>query len=391
MTKREELKQQIEKIKKDYQKQPIITELAKKYNCSASTMTRFLQEYKIHNANPFENNIKYKKLHNNILEFERDYKDGVLSLKELEEKYEAPLTAIKGVARNKGWERPSNYEKIDKTLLIKEYVNREKHVKDILKQFNITYTTLRKILNENGIEEYETNELKRTYKFDETFFDEINTPEKAYMLGFIYADGGINEERNTLTITIQEQDVGLLIRFTELTQNEKPLRDIFNKQYNKIYKSFNIQSIKLIKQLKKLGLMENKSFKIKFPNFLREDLYKYFIRGYFDGDGYISYVPGKFQHAHAGFCGNKEFIQELLLKIKELSGLNFNFYLINKETGFSEISKGGRFQLKKFFEWIYDDDIIYLERKYNKSKNFLKENDEYEQSRKNKKISKRIK
>ena len=44
-----------------------------------------------------------------------------------------------------------------------------------------------------------TNENKRKYKFNENFFNEINTPEKAYALGFWYADGNVYINENSYT------------------------------------------------------------------------------------------------------------------------------------------------------------------------------------------------
>jgi hypothetical protein len=38
------------------------------------------------------------------------------------------------------------------------------------------------------------------------FFNNINFEEQAYLLGFIFADGCVNEERHTLSININKQD-----------------------------------------------------------------------------------------------------------------------------------------------------------------------------------------
>ena len=48
---------------------------------------------------------------------------------------------------------------------------------------------------------------KRVYKVDENFFKCINTEEKAYILGFICADGHIEKDR--LNITVSIKDIGI--------------------------------------------------------------------------------------------------------------------------------------------------------------------------------------
>ena len=50
----------------------------------------------------------------------------------------------------------------------------------------------------------------RIYTLDENYFDSIDNPNKAYIIGFIYADGSINLKRNLLTICISEKDLEIL-------------------------------------------------------------------------------------------------------------------------------------------------------------------------------------
>ena len=47
--------------------------------------------------------------------------------------------------------------------------------------------------------------------------------------------------------------------------------------------------VELINDLENLGLHQNKTFTLEYPN-IDEKLERHFLRGYFDGDGYVSYV-----------------------------------------------------------------------------------------------------
>jgi intein-encoded DNA endonuclease-like protein len=43
----------------------------------------------------------------------------------------------------------------------------------------------------------------------------------------------------------------------------------------------------MVADLEKWGCVENKTFKLNFPDFISEELIPHFIRGYFDGDGSV--------------------------------------------------------------------------------------------------------
>ena len=59
----------------------------------------------------------------------------------------------------------------------------------LAKKFECGESTILRILNEHGIERRHLGEACKKYKMDFTYFDEIDTPNKAYILGFLYADG----------------------------------------------------------------------------------------------------------------------------------------------------------------------------------------------------------
>ena len=57
----------------------------------------------------------------------------------------------------------------------------------IAKELNCSAAFIQKIWIENNL----SGSLKTTYYYDESYFEQINTPEKAYWLGFIAADGNL--------------------------------------------------------------------------------------------------------------------------------------------------------------------------------------------------------
>ncbi len=72
----------------------------------------------------------------------------------------------------------------------------------------------------------------RKYYVDSGTLDRINTEEKAYFLGFFYADGCNDVDRRTIQIMVQEKDRALLDRFKVLFQSNRPLQYIHKKEKN---------------------------------------------------------------------------------------------------------------------------------------------------------------
>ena len=62
------------------------------------------------------------------------------------------------------------------------------------------------------------NRVSRKYNFDENFFDKIDTEEKAYWLGFIYADGAIF--KRTLSIRLSTKDIHHLEKFKKILNTD---------------------------------------------------------------------------------------------------------------------------------------------------------------------------
>lgn len=123
----------------------------------------------------------------------------------------------------------------------------------------------------------------RKYYFDEEYFLNIDNEEKAYFLGLIMADGYINKENRTLVVTLKNEDSYILEQLLKSAGSNNTLK---NKK-NNTQKSAILCSKKMVNILnEKFSLYPNKTYNLKFP-VLKEELMRHFLRGYFDGDGYI--------------------------------------------------------------------------------------------------------
>ena len=164
------------------------------------------------------------------------------------------------------------------------------------------------------------------HKFFNKDFFKVWSPQMAYVLGYLYADGAIEDVRissRTCYTTMTSVDHGLLdkIRGT-LSSNH----NIYTRKERlctfpsgKIYLcresyTLRIGSKSMFDDLIELGLTPRKSLTLEFPK-IPKNLLSYFIRGYFDGDGcvMVSVDKGKILPSIKTVftCGSEKFLSEL--------------------------------------------------------------------------------
>ncbi len=216
------------------------------------------------------------------------------------------------------------------------------------------------------------SQLQRKYSLDESYFNVIDTEEKAYFLGFIYADAYHDVKRGILTINLQERDKQILERFKSLLDFGGPLHFKEYKSKHPTWQdqySLVIASPLISASLLKLGVIQCKSFTLQFPTNeqIPSSLIRHFIRGYFDGDGSSGMYTKKNGGVQfdASIIGNTDFIKSLKILLELEVGVNFQIINHHTTKGIINIKTNGRNQVFKFLHWLYDDSTIHLERKYN--------------------------
>ena len=214
---------------------------------------------------------------------------------------------------------------------------------------------------------------KRKYVLNEKFFDEIDTEEKAYWLGFLYADGYNNEKRKEVKIrlAIKDKEHLLKLRDTLYVKKDRPLYYGINFKKNK-WCELMINSTHFSKQLSKLGCVQAKTFVVQFPSFLQDEcLKRAFIRGVFDGDGSI----GLYRHYTGSpkyifsITGNHSFLLDIQQVLIQFCNVKKNKISLNNREGRSNqigslVYTGGE-QCKRIRDWLYKDATIFLPRKMN--------------------------
>lgn len=227
-------------------------------------------------------------------------------------------------------------------------------MEQIAKEVGVARRTIGNRLNKLGVE---TRKTSSKWEINENYFEVIDTEEKAYWLGFIYADGYVNNNgRYALEIGVNEKDRGHLEKFLKAIGSNHPIETREHTSSVRV----NISNKKLVQDLVSHGLHPNKSESTIFPIHLGE-LVKHFMRGYFDGDGTLSVKPEK-QRYRAVVIGTPNFLHDFqnhlpvnptkLMRDKRCQG----------NTAY--IEKAGKNICLKVATFLYDEATIYLDRKY---------------------------
>lgn len=124
---------------------------------------------------------------------------------------------------------------------------------------------------------------KRIYNLNEEYFSNIDDNKKAYIVGFIYADGSIND--NYLHIRLSEKDICVLKHIKNELSYDGPIRK-YNVRHNS-YVDLTISSSKIINDLKNIGIVKNKTYISKTLPKIDGKYFNYLLLGFFDGDGSI--------------------------------------------------------------------------------------------------------
>lgn len=274
-----------------------------------------------------------------------------------------------------------NPDKIKRNLeIIKLYFENKMSMREIAKIKNIGHTTVNDIIKkflEKEIIQYPKyfDELKnqkirhRKYIFNEDFFNIIDTEEKAYWLGFIYADGCLYE--NSLRIELQLRDIEILKKFKkDIGAYDSKIKINYDKQSCQIILNSKIN----LENLFKHGCYINKTFKIKFPTKeqIPDNLIHHFMRGYFDGDGCIYSRKNNVGINTFSVVGNLDFITGYKKRLFESINKKNDIKLQNHNSKIYTLYLGGNKQLKKIYDFLYKDAKIFLNRKYNKWNEILK-------------------
>jgi len=213
------------------------------------------------------------------------------------------------------------------------------------------------------------------YTISNDFFKNIDTENKAYILGFIYADGNISTSKNNISICLKRTDRKILEKIKNSMNSNYPLYETTG-QYSIEYPVtekvlFTVSSKELKEDLISIGCTPKKSDILSFPN-IDDSLVHHFMRGYFDGDGTV-FVENQHNNIRTGIISTFEFCKVFLDKLKlSKNPIIHKEKRSNKNVYYFTVAKLE--DVKATYDFLYKDATIFLERKKEKFDNWFMEN-----------------
>lgn len=267
----------------------------------------------------------------------------------------------------------NSFTEEQKQYIIYSYIQLKKGLNSIGKDIGISRQKVKKILQELGVHINNYQEaigLQRAYNVNDNYF-KIQSHNMAYILGVLAANGHISKNTNHIVIDLKDIDEEILYKIKKELQAESPIEHYINNSNCK-YSRLRICSKTIKEDLIHYGITSQKTYKLTPPKFLAAQYYISYIRGYFDGDGYI-YYTSDFKNAQWYICGAKK---EVLSWIREVFVNQYQIFstkiqqikTLKNGDPFFQLSYYGE-KVNKIFEVLYVKDSIYLDRKFEKMKN----------------------
>lgn len=225
--------------------------------------------------------------------------------------------------RNNG----KNITEQEKNEIVKLYTVDKLSLRGIADIFNTNYNRISEILKSKG--ERIITKKKLNNRLIESFFDKIDSIEKAYILGFLYADGCNSQKRGLVSIQVAEQDIEILEYIKKCLQADSPLKENkYNKKrwpHRQTPFTLHIWNRYMSTRVAELGCVERKSLILKFPTEeqIPKELLPHFIRGYFDGDGSVIKSKSRYRDGfifHLNIMGTLSFLTNLKEYIETSTG-----------------------------------------------------------------------
>lgn len=272
-----------------------------------------------------------------------------------------------------------NYKDIVFTQIKDDYTKGEK-ISVLEAKYDMPRNIIMKYLKLSNVEIRDNSAENRKYEINEHYFNDINSENKAYFLGLLFADG-CNNGKN-ITISLSDGDEYILKRFANEVFPNKD-RELYcyklsekNPNHRDSY-SLSICNKNIKNDLNRHGVVQRKSLILKYPNELSDVYFKDFLRGYFDGDGCVRLKRGRNEDSPPrvsfSILGTDEFLNCVGRKMVDLFKLKYGFKIYEfKNTSIKELRVVAIDDVLKVFKSIYNNTDLYLVRKYDKMREVFK-------------------
>lgn len=213
--------------------------------------------------------------------------------------------------------------------------------------------------------------IRRTMPINDAYFDEIDSEDKAYLLGFLIADGCIRAEKR------KNGDTAYRICFSNSVDDKEAIELLHKNICPEATLSTDNQSTATVKRkdryilqwnsphmvetlMNKYKILPKKTYDTNFSipeGVIPNDMWRHVVRGFFDGDGHC----GKYEISF--IFTSVPFMNQIL---KFFEGFNIKTYAVKGKTMtyYKAVVHGGKKILSFTYNFFYKDSKYYLKRKY---------------------------
>lgn len=247
-------------------------------------------------------------------------------------------------------------------------------VLQIMRALNLKYDqSLYNLLKREGLYvKRPISDSFRKYPIDQEYFFNIDTEHKAYILGFIVADGSVDFKNKRVKIQLNRQDRDVLEKICVTFNNNIKVTDIMHHGHPHCKVSLN--SAVMVNDLMNKGVHPAKSLTMtdEVYKHIPLNLQRHFLRGYFDGDGCLTLGSVYSSGTKYGIdvIGTKDFLEgtfgtyfQTNCKLQKHKSCEMYSWKTSSKQGVID-----------FLHSIYGDSNIYLDRKYNKFQEYSRTN-----------------
>jgi len=280
--------------------------------------------------------------------------------------------------------RLNDQQKID---IVNSYLAGKRSV-ELSREYNVSPQAILGVLKRRGIKIKGYQDASSWHTLNYTYFEVIDSEEKAYFLGLIFADGNtsIHKYTHKFAITLTQSDEYLLYNLRDCLESNCDIRTYYKtagygEKNGNPFTTLSIYNKPFVESLIAKGCIPAKSKILEMPIGVPADLMRHFVRGYLDGDGCII-IPKTINNltdlnktgvsitSSSLFCNQ---LKDYLLEKHNITSSVVAYKNGNEYT--SDIRFGGRFNLNKLLDYLYVGATIYMQRKYDKAQQFYQSQD----------------
>lgn len=262
-----------------------------------------------------------------------------------------------------------NMTEAEKDYIVDVYFShKDKKTSELREYLGISQRAMLSVFKERNI----ASKRKNRYRLNEHYFENIDTPAKAYFLGLIYADGYLGEPGiDNLSLSLNDHHI--LKAFAKELEYDGEIKKTKKGGYENSKEGFriNFSSTIMANDLRRHGLYSNKSLTLSRIPSINKNLKRDFLRGYFDGDGSVVFSRNtrvfkektyEYKKLTINLIATHEMIQDIV------NTFNIKSYHVvdSKTSGLAYLQICKKAIVIELYNLMYQDADVFLDRKYQK-------------------------